>query len=160
VANIDENLKDHYEIPTILEGNPTFNLIFEIERGFWRATGKNMARSYITKNVYPGGFLFMPSDGGFWVTISRSQFIDLSTNSKPWGDCYYKFIEFSQPTSNTAVLFYNVSTTDSDGDFGTMMASTYHKSEDVKWTLLVSYQNVPFSPGIDAEALRKSFESN
>jgi hypothetical protein len=148
--NNDTTFDESYDIPINLKNNGLFTLLFEIERNFWKSTGRNNSNSFSNSNLAETGVMISPADAGFWVITSRDNLMKIAKTSPPWTYCKYKNIEFKSISDDIAMLFYNIEAKSiNNNDYGVLVCTTFKKYLDSSWKIISTHHTMPYTPGID-----------
>ncbi len=146
----DTTFLETYDIPNSLKHNELFNTLFEIERNFWKSTGRHNSDLFSEKYLTEDGVMISPADAGFWVITSRNNLMKIAKTSPAWTYCKYKHINFQEISNDVAMLFYNVEAKSIDhSNYGVMVCTTFKKYQDSSWKIIATYHAMPYTPGID-----------
>ena len=148
--NRDSTFIETFDIPKSLKNNELFLSLFEIERNFWRSTGRKNSNTFSKVNLAENGIMISPADAGFWVITSREQLMKIAKTSPPWIYCKYKHITFEKISDDLAMLFYNIEAkTVEYNDYGVLVCTTYKQFKDSSWSIISTHHTMPYTPGID-----------
>jgi hypothetical protein len=152
----DATFVETYDIPNSLKHNELFIAVFEIERKFWKSTGRSNSKLIALKYFAENAVIISPSDAGFWVLTSRDDLMKIEKTSPPWTHCHYKHITFQEISDDVAILFYNIlAKTTQFTDYGVMVCTTFKKFPDDSWKIISTHHSMPYSPGVDFEGYKR-----